>query len=80
MVIGVNFEEIETPALAGFIVRAGTHPLPGCARGRYTIASVRADQGLPSTFFVNPRGELTASHGGPTGAGAIEGSIARESH
>ena len=77
VVIGVNFEEIETPALAEFIaqmrinylvVRAGDKPL----------LPFEPLKGLPSTFFVDPHGELVASHVGPVTGEAIEDFLARE--
>ena len=44
IVIGVNFEEIETPALEAFIAEMGIE-LPSGASGRYTDPSLRAAQG-----------------------------------
>ena len=35
-------------------------------------------KGLPSTFFVDPLGELVASHMGPVNGEAIEDFLARE--
>ena len=77
IVIGVNFEEIETDALAKFIdemainylvVRAGDTP----------ILPFEPLKGLPSTFFVDPQGEYAASHVGPVTGEAIEDFLARE--
>ena len=77
IVIGVNFEEIETDALAKFIdemainylvVRAGDTP----------VLPFEPLKGLPSTFFVDPQGEYAASHVGPVTGGAIEDFLARE--
>ena len=77
IVIGVNFEEIETPDLVKFIdemdinflvVRAGDTP----------VLPFEPLKGLPSTFFVDPHGEYVASHVGPVTAAAIEDFLARE--
>ena len=77
IVIGVNFEEIETPDLVKFIdemdinylvVRAGDTP----------ILPFEPLKGLPSTFFVDPHGEYVASHTGPVDAAAIDDFLARE--
>ena len=77
IVIGVNFEEIETPDLVKFIdemdisylvVRAGDTP----------ILPFEPLKGLPSTFFVDPHGEYVASHVGPVTGEAIDDFLARE--
>ena len=52
------------------VVRAGDTPL----------LPFEPLKGLPSTFFVDPRGELAASHVGPVTAEAIEDFLAREGH
>ena len=77
IVIGVNFEQIETDDLAKFIdemainylvVRAGDAP----------ILPFEPLKGLPSTFFVDPDGAYVASHVGPVTGEAIEDFLARE--
>ena len=77
IVIGVNFEEIDTPDLVKFVaemeinylvVRAGDKP----------ILPFEPLKGLPSTFFVDPHGELVASHVGPVTGAAIDDFLARE--
>ena len=79
VVIGVNFEEIGTAALAEFIARMRIDYLVVRA-GDTPLLPFEPLKGLPSTFFVDPRGELAAGHVGPVTAGAIEDLIARESH
>jgi len=63
VLIGVNFEEIETDALDAaiekleiryLIVRAGDEP----------ILPFEPLKGLPSTFFLNPAGEIVYRHTG----------------
>ena len=77
IVIGVNFEEIETPALEAFIAEMGIDYLVVRA-GDTPILPFEPLKGLPSTFFVTPRGELVASHAGPVTGAAIEDFLARE--
>ena len=77
VVIGVNFEEIETPALAAFIARMRIG-YPVVRAGGEPLLPFEPLKGLPSTFFVNPRGELAAGHTGPVTAEAIEDFLARE--
>ena len=79
VVIGVNFEEIETPALAEFIARMRIN-YPVVRAGDAPLLPFEPLAGLPSTFFVDPRGELAAGHVGPVTAGAIEDFLARENH
>ena len=50
------------------VVRAGDTP----------ILPFEPLKGLPSTFFVDPHGELVASHVGPVTGAAIEDFLARE--
>ena len=77
IVIGVNFEEIETPALEAFIAEMGIDYLVVRA-GDTPILPFEPLKGLPSTFFVDPHGELVASHVGPVTGAAIEDFLARE--
>ncbi len=77
IVIGVNFEEIETPALEVFIAEMGIDYLVVRA-GDTPILPFEPLKGLPSTFFVDPHGELVASHVGPVTGAAIEDFLARE--
>ena len=77
IVIGVNFEEIETPALEAFIAEMGIDYLVVRA-GDTPILPFEPLKGLPSTFFVTPHGELVASHVGPVTGAAIEDFLARE--
>ena len=77
IVIGVNFEEIETPALTEFIGEMGINYLVVRA-GDKPILPFEPLKGLPSTFFVDPHGELAASHVGPVTGEAIEDFLARE--
>ena len=77
VVVGVNFEEIETPALVEFIARMRIN-YPIVRAGDKPLLPFEPLKGLPSTFFVDPRGELAASHTGPVTAEAIEGFLARE--
>ena len=79
VVIGVNFEEIETPALATFIARMRID-YPVVRAGGKPLLPFEPLKGLPSTFFVDPRGELATSHIGPVTAAAIEDFLAREAH
>ena len=77
IVIGVNFEEIETPDLVKFIAEMGINYLVVRA-GDTPILPFEPLKGLPSTFFVDPHGEYVASHVGPVTAAAIEDFLARE--
>ena len=77
IVIGVNFEKIEPPALEAFIEEMGIDYLVVRA-GDTPILPFEPLKGLPSTFFVTPRGELVASHAGPVTGAAIEDFLARE--
>ena len=77
IVIGVNFEEIETPDLAKFIAEMGINYLVVRA-GDTPILPFEPLKGLPSTFFVDPHGEFVASHVGPVTSEAIEDFLARE--
>ena len=77
VVVGVNFEEIETPALAEFIARMRIN-YPVVRAGDKPLLPFEPLKGLPSTFFVDPHGELAASHTGPVTTEAIEDFLARE--
>ena len=77
IVIGVNFEEIETPDLVRFIDEMGINYLVVRA-GDTPILPFEPLKGLPSTFFVDPNGEYVASHVGPVTDAAIEDFLARE--
>ena len=77
VVIGVNFEEIETPALAEFIARMRIN-YPVVRAGDTPLLPFEPLKGLPSTFFVDPRGALAAGHVGPVTAEAIEEFLARQ--
>ncbi len=77
VVIGVNFEEIETPDLVKFIDEMGINYLVVRA-GDAPILPFEPLKGLPSTFFVDPHGKYVASHVGPVDAAAIEDFLARE--
>ena len=77
IVIGVNFEEIETPDLVAFIAEMGVNYLVVRA-GDTPILPFEPLKGLPSTFFVDPHGELVASHAGPVTGEAIDDFLAQE--
>ena len=77
VVVGVNFEEIETPALAEFIARMRID-YPVVRAGDTPLLPFEPLKGLPSTFFVDPRGALAAGHVGPVTAEAIEEFLARQ--
>ena len=77
IVIGVNFEQIETPDLVKFIDEMGINYLVVRA-GDTPILPFEPLKGLPSTFFVDPHGEYVASHAGPVDAAAIDDFLARE--
>ena len=77
IVIGVNFEEIDTPDLVKFIADMGINYLVVRA-GDKPILPFEPLKGLPSTFFVDPHGELVASHAGPVTDAAIEDFLERE--
>ena len=77
IVIGVNFEQIETPDLVKFIAEMGIDYLVVRA-GDFPILPFEPLKGLPSTFFVDPHGEYVASHVGPVTGEAIEDFLARE--
>ena len=79
IVIGVNFEDIETDALKKFIDEMAINYLvvrtgPGDA----PIVPFEPLKGLPSTFFVDPNGAYVASHVGPVTGEAIDDFLARE--
>ena len=77
IVIGVNFAEIDTPDLVKFIAEMDINYLVVRA-GDKPILPFEPLKGLPSTFFVDPRGELVASHVGPVTGEAIDDFLARE--
>ena len=77
IVIGVNFEEIETDALRMFIDEMAINYLV-VRTGDTPILPFEPLKGLPSTFFVDPHGEYAASHVGPVTGEAIEDFLARE--
>ena len=77
VVIGVNFEEIETPDLVKFIDEMDIN-YPVVRAGDAPILPFEPLKGLPSTFFVDPHGEYVASHVGPVTGEAIEDFLARE--
>ena len=77
VVIGVNFEEIETPALSEFIAQMRID-YPVVRAGGTPLLPFEPLKGLPSTFFVDPWGELAAGHVGPVTAEAIEDFLARQ--
>ena len=77
IVIGVNFEQIETPDLVKFIDEMGINYLVVRA-GDKPILPFEPLKGLPSTFFVDPHGEYVASHAGPVDAAAIDDFLVRE--
>ena len=77
IVIGVNFEEIETPDLVKFIDEMGINYLVVRA-GDTPVLPFEPLKGLPSTFFVDPHGEYVASHVGPVTGAAIEDFLVRE--
>ena len=77
IVIGVNFEEIDTPDLVKFIAEMDINYLVVRA-GDKPILPFEPLKGLPSTFFVDPHGELVASHVGPVTGEAIDDFLARE--
>ena len=77
IVIGVNFEQIETPGLVKFIDEMGINYLVVRA-GDTPILPFEPLKGLPSTFFVDPHGKYVASHVGPVTAAAIDDFLARE--
>ena len=77
IVVGVNFEQIEIPDLVKFIDELGINYLVVRA-GDTPILPFEPLKGLPSTFFVDPHGELIADHVGPVTGEAIEDFLARE--
>ena len=77
VVIGVNFEEIETPDLVKFIAEMDINYLVVRA-GDTPVLPFEPLKGLPSTFFVNPLGEYVASHVGPVTGEAIDDFLVRE--
>ena len=77
IVIGVNFEKIDTPDLVKFIAEMGINYLVVRA-GDKPILPFEPLKGLPSTFFVDPHGELVADHAGPLTGEAIEDFLDRE--
>ena len=77
VVIGVNFEEIETPDLVKFIAEMDINYLVVRA-GDTPVLPFEPLKGLPSTFFVDPHGEYVASHVGPVTGEAIDDFLARE--
>ena len=55
VVIGVNFEEIETPDLVKFIDEMAINYLGGARTATPRILPFEPLKGLPSTFFVDPQ-------------------------
>lgn len=77
VVIGVNFEDVGTEKLAKFIgdysisyLVVRSKPGPGSVLG--TIP------GLPTSFLINPKGEVVAQKVGPVTGKSIEKFIAEE--
>ena len=71
VVVGVNYENIGAGELAHFIERyqlgypvmmAGTTPLPGFPRMK----------GVPTSFIIDPKGELVRTYTGPVTAAGVE--------
>ena len=75
--IGVNFGETEPTAVPELIAQMGINYLAVHA-GDTPILPFEPLEGLPSTFFVDPYGELAASHMGPANGEAIEDFLACE--
>jgi thiol-disulfide isomerase/thioredoxin len=77
VVVGVNFETIDRAQLEAF-VRSMQLPFPVVQSGDTPLLPFEPLKGLPSTFFVDPNGELVASHTGPVTGADIEDFLARE--
>jgi thiol-disulfide isomerase/thioredoxin len=76
VVVGVNFEEIETAQLVEF-VSAQNINYPIVQAGLEPLVPFEPLQGLPSTFFVDPGGRYVARHLGPITAVTIEATLER---
>lgn len=76
VVVGVNFEEIDVARLAEFVAEQKIS-YPIVQAGLEPLVPFEPLQGLPSTFFVDPRGRYVARHLGPITATTIEATIER---
>lgn len=74
VVVGVNFEEIETARLVEFVAAQRIN-YPIVQAGLEPLVPFEPLQGLPSTFFVDPGGLYVARHLGPITAATIEATL-----
>ena len=75
VVIGVNFEQIDSQALAEFVRKLSMN-YPVVRAGEQPIVPFEPLKGLPATFIVDPDGALVGCRLGPVKRADIEGFIA----
>ena len=76
VVVGVNFEEIDSAQLVEFVSGQNIN-YPIVQAGLEPMVPFEPLQGLPSTFFVDPGGRYVARHLGPITAATIEATLVR---
>lgn len=70
-VVGVNFEEIDDDALRTFVHKQRIN-YPIVRAGQQPVLPFEPLKGLPTTFLVSPRGEITRRHLGPVTASLLD--------
>lgn len=78
VVIGVDYEDISAQQLAVHVQRLGIS-YPVMQDDPSVDPQFGAVPGLPTTFLINPQGELVARQTGPITATALEGYMRRKS-
>ena len=79
IILGINFEELDSQALNKAISEFKiTYPVIPVRQGDTPLVPFEPIKGLPSTFFVTPKGEFIASHVGPVTSTMIDEFIKSE--
>lgn len=79
VILGVNFEELDHSALVKAIEEFNiSYPVIAVREAHPPLVPFEPIKGLPSTFFVTPKGEYIASHVGPVTAEMITEFIGQE--
>ena len=78
VVVGVDYEDITAQQLAGEVTKLGIN-YPVMQADPSVNPSFGDVPGLPTTFLINPQGELVAKQTGPITATALESYIRRKS-
>ncbi len=78
VVVGVDYEDLPAQQLASHVKQLGiSYPV---MQADPSVVPIFGDvPGLPTTFLINPQGELVAKQNGPITAAALESYIRRKS-